>query len=87
MKQRLTSAAFTGFGVYRASNPSNVLVERPIVSVISTRIDEKNKYLETQVESCEEILFVSNATGMDITNQVIAGLICNLGPGKKPSEL
>lgn len=87
VKERLIAAAFAGFGVYRASHPTDVRIEEPVVAIASARVDENNKYLETQVESCEEILFVSNATGMDVTNQVMAGLLCNLGPGKKPSEL
>ena len=84
---RIETAAFLGYSFFKKDNPDSADLFTPMVTIMSARIKEDRMYLETQVESCEEIVFVSNYTGLSIEDQMTAGLLCNLGPGKSPSEM
>lgn len=85
-KYRIETAAYIGYGMYLASNP-NADVRAPFVAHLATRIDEDREYLETSVASCEEIMLIANATGQSVENQALAGLFCNMGPGKRADQL
>jgi len=86
-KMRLQSAALIGYGLNSILAPSSASFAKPIVSLIATRIAEDRRYLESAVESCEETLWASNMAGVDFVGQFMAGLICNLGPGRDPNEI
>ena len=85
-RYRIESAAYIGFGLHFVSNPGSDGLA-PIVAALSTRVKEDRDYLETSVATCEETLLVSNFTAQPLSGQILAGLVCNLGPGKRPDQL
>lgn len=83
---RLQTAAAIGYSIRLGSQPDyNPML--PMISVWTTRINTEREYLKSSVESCEHILLISSGSGQDTMGQIMAGLVCNLGPGKKKDSL
>lgn len=84
-KERLMTAALVGYSVRQGISGNGDLLGAA-VGFIATRIKSDREYLNTSVKSCEEILMFAGATGQNVTNELLAGVFCNMGPGKRPSE-
>lgn len=84
-KDRLMTAALVGFGVRQGTSGSGDLLGAA-VGFIAARIKTDREYLNTSVKSCEEILMFAGATGQSIYNEMMAGVFCNMGPGKRPDQ-
>ena len=86
-KNRIETAAYIGYGINSNNDMQNATVMAPLISIMAARIKDDRDYLETSIESCEENVLYSNALGLSITDQLFAGVFCNLGPGKRPDQL
>lgn len=84
---RTQTAAAIGFGIKYTNDRNNANLLAPVLSALAARIKEDRDYLESSVKSCEDILITSNGLGLDLYNQMIAGVFCNMGPGKRPDQL
>ena len=86
-RNRIETAALIGYALNYNADMANANTLAPLTSIIITNIKEDREYLETQVETCEDSVFISNALSNDPVNQALTGFICNLGPGKRADQL
>ncbi len=85
-KARLMTAALVGYSVRQGTTGNGDLLSAA-VSFAAARIKSDREYLDSSVHSCEEILLMAGATGQNVYNGMLAGVFCNMGPGKQPDEL
>lgn len=85
-EDRLQSAVLIGYSLQYQSNQQASLIP-PYTAFLTTRIKTDRDYLNSSIESCEQILLVAGAANLSVEQAVTAGLFCNMGPGKRPDQL